>query len=108
MDKRRSLAMFKGKQPVFVILAILAGLVLTACGDNTASPAASTTAAVSATTASGAATTAASGAATTAAASGSTGAAASTNPADYGLKAGKPYNGTNLNFLICCNTATQF
>lgn len=100
--------MFKGKQPVFVILAILAGLVLTACGDNTATPAASTTAVVSATTASSAATTAASGAATTAA-SGSTGpVVASTNPADYGLKPGKPYTGTNLNFLICCNTATQF
>ena len=40
--------MFKGKQPVFVILAILAGLVLSACGD-TATPAPATTAAKMAT-----------------------------------------------------------
>ena len=26
----------------------------------------------------------------------------------YGLKAGKPYNGTRLKFLICCATAGQF
>ncbi|MCA1554760.1 MAG: hypothetical protein LC737_10315, partial [Chloroflexi bacterium] len=26
----------------------------------------------------------------------------------YGLKPGKPYNGTKLKFLICCNTAQQF
>ena len=26
----------------------------------------------------------------------------------FGLKAGKPYNGTKLKFLICCNTAQQF
>ena len=26
----------------------------------------------------------------------------------YGLKAGKPYNGTKLKFLICCATAGQF
>lgn len=28
--------------------------------------------------------------------------------ATYGLKAGKPYNGTELKFLICCATAGQF
>jgi len=28
--------------------------------------------------------------------------------ATYGLKAGKPYAGTQLNFLICCATAGQF
>ncbi len=108
--------MFKGKQPVFVILAILAGLVLSACGDTATQAPATTAAAASAAAATSAAagsatTAAAAGAATTAAAgtaSGATAAAASTNPADYGLKPGKPYNGTNLNFLICCNTATQF
>lgn len=102
--------MFKGKQPVFVILAILAGLVLSACGDNAATPTTSTTAAaVAATTAaSGATTTAATGTTTTASGTGATAAAVSTNPSDYGLKANKPYNGTQLNFLICCNTATQF
>ena len=26
----------------------------------------------------------------------------------FGLKPGKPYEGTELNFLICCNTAAQF
>ena len=26
----------------------------------------------------------------------------------FGLKPGKPYDGTELNFLICCNTAAQF
>ncbi len=26
----------------------------------------------------------------------------------YGLKPGKPYNGTTVNFLNCCGTATQF
>ncbi|HEX9114683.1 MAG TPA: hypothetical protein VGA61_01335, partial [Anaerolineae bacterium] len=26
----------------------------------------------------------------------------------FGLKSGKPYNGTKLKFLICCNTAQQF
>jgi multiple sugar transport system substrate-binding protein len=39
-------------------------------------------------------------------------AAATTAPAvqalPYGLKPGKPYNGTKLKFLICCNTAQQF
>lgn len=93
--------MLKGKQPIFVALVLFATLVLTACGES------STASAPVATTAAGAATSAAAGA-TTAAASASGSTAASTNPADYGLKAGKPYNGTNLNFLICCNTATQF
>jgi multiple sugar transport system substrate-binding protein len=31
-----------------------------------------------------------------------------TDPAAYGLKPGKPYNGTKLNFLICCNSVGQF
>jgi len=26
----------------------------------------------------------------------------------FGLKPGKPYDGTELSFLICCNTAAQF
>ncbi len=54
---------------LLAILALMVGLVLTACGDNTATtqPPAQTTAAVSATTAASAATTAAAGAATTAA-----------------------------------------
>ncbi|HEU5099738.1 MAG TPA: sugar ABC transporter substrate-binding protein, partial [Roseiflexaceae bacterium] len=30
------------------------------------------------------------------------------DPAAYGLKADKPYNGTKLNFLICCNSVGQF
>jgi multiple sugar transport system substrate-binding protein len=30
------------------------------------------------------------------------------NPADYGLQEGKPYDGVELNFLICCETAPQF
>lgn len=29
-------------------------------------------------------------------------------PLPYGLKSGKPYDGTELTFLICCNTAAQF
>lgn len=33
---------------------------------------------------------------------------ASTKPADYNLKADKPYNGTKLNFLICCSGVGQF
>lgn len=106
--------MQKSKQPVFVILVLLATLVLTACGDTAttvpATTAATTAAAVATTVASGAATTAAGGAATTAAAAavGTVSAEVSTNPADYGLKPNKPYNGTKLNFLICCNTASQF
>ncbi|MBN9387495.1 MAG: sugar ABC transporter substrate-binding protein [Chloroflexi bacterium] len=102
--------MLKGKQPIFLVLAILAGLVLTACGDNTATPVPATTTAAAATT-SAATTAAATGttSATTSAAGSSTISGTFTNnPADYGLKTGKPYNGTNLNFLICCNTATQF
>ncbi len=34
--------------------------------------------------------------------------ATTTAPMPYGLKPGKPYNGTKLKFLICCNTAQQF
>jgi hypothetical protein len=30
------------------------------------------------------------------------------DPAAYGLKPDKPYNGTKLNFLICCNSVGQF
>jgi multiple sugar transport system substrate-binding protein len=30
------------------------------------------------------------------------------DPATFGLDASKPYDGTNLQFLICCNTAPQF
>ena len=30
------------------------------------------------------------------------------NPATFGLDASKPYDGTHLNFLICCSTAPQF
>jgi hypothetical protein len=30
------------------------------------------------------------------------------NPATFGLQEGKPYDGTTLEFLICCNTAQQF
>lgn len=102
--------MFKGKQPVLVSLVLLATVVLTACGDTTptTAPSPTTTAATATTAAAGSATTAASGAATTAAAGGTVNGTVSTNPADYGLKPNKPYNGTNLNFLICCNTATQF
>lgn len=61
--------------PLGVVMTLLATLFLTACGDNTAAPAAATTAAAgSATTAaSGAATTAASGTATTAAAAANSG-----------------------------------
>ena len=30
------------------------------------------------------------------------------DPATFGLDASKPYDGTQLNFLICCSTAPQF
>ena len=30
------------------------------------------------------------------------------DPATFGLQEGKPYDGTHLDFLICCNTAPQF
>ena len=30
------------------------------------------------------------------------------DPATFGLDASKPYDGTHLNFLICCSTAPQF
>jgi len=30
------------------------------------------------------------------------------NPEDYGLKPGKPYDGTTIRFLICCPTVGQF
>lgn len=30
------------------------------------------------------------------------------DPATFGLQEGKPYDGTDLQFLICCNTAPQF
>lgn len=30
------------------------------------------------------------------------------DPATFGLQEGKPYDGTTLEFLICCNTAQQF
>lgn len=30
------------------------------------------------------------------------------DPTTFGLKEGKPYDGTTLKFLICCNTASQF
>jgi multiple sugar transport system substrate-binding protein len=30
------------------------------------------------------------------------------NPAYFGLKEGKPYDGTNLDYLICCAAAAQF
>ena len=109
--------MQKSKQGVLLILVLFASMVLVACGDATATPAPATTAASAATTiaagaattavAASAVTTAAAGAATTAAA-GAAPLAPSTNPADFGLKPGKPYNGTKLNFLICCNTASQF
>ena len=64
--------------------------------------------------ASGAATTAATSGTNTEATSAATGGQAaggttlSTNPADYGLKADKPYDGTKLNFLICCSSVGQF
>jgi len=58
--------------PLGVVLTLLATLVLSACGDNTAAPAA-TTAAASATTAASGATTTAAGAATTAAAQANSG-----------------------------------
>jgi multiple sugar transport system substrate-binding protein len=31
-----------------------------------------------------------------------------TNPADYGLQPDKPYDGTKVNFLICCSSVGQF
>lgn len=34
--------------------------------------------------------------------------AADLDPATYGLKPGKPYDGTKLKFLVCCPTAQQF
>jgi multiple sugar transport system substrate-binding protein len=34
--------------------------------------------------------------------------AATTAAMPFGLKPGKPYNGTKLKYLICCNTAQQF
>ena len=62
--------------------------------------------------ASEAASAAASAEASTAASTAATGAGQaitlSTNPADYGLKADKPYNGTKINFLICCSSVGQF
>jgi len=34
--------------------------------------------------------------------------AAQPAPADFGLQEGRPFEGTTLNFLICCETASQF
>lgn len=70
---------------------------------------AASTAASTAGTASTAASTA--GAASTAASTAAGGQAAapmSTNPEDYGLQPGKPFEGTKIRFLICCETVGQF
>lgn len=102
---------------MLTLIAACGGAATTPTTDNGAgaSSAASSAAAsmAASTEASGAASTAASTEASSAAA-GSAAAttgnaiALSTNPADYGLQPDKPYNGTKINFLICCSSVGQF
>jgi multiple sugar transport system substrate-binding protein len=107
--------MLKSKRAGLLLATLLlTSLVLGACGDSPTNTVvatqAATTAATSATTAASSATTAAASATTAAGAAPATTAAAGAkrDAAFYGLKPNKPYNGTKLNYLICCPTATQF
>lgn len=87
---------------------VLLSTLLAACGSPAAAPATAPTQAAAAP----AATTApAAGDATATPVPPTPGPMATSLPASletFGLKAGKPYNGTNLKFLICCNSAPQF
>jgi multiple sugar transport system substrate-binding protein len=96
-------------------LLVLLCLVVTACGgtapaattgEATSAPAAAATEAPAAAATEAPAVADATAAVAEPAASGAV--TLSTNPEDYGLQPGKPYDGTQLNFLICCPTAGQF
>ncbi|GAC1534099.1 MAG: hypothetical protein NVS2B7_01910 [Herpetosiphon sp.] len=79
-----------------------------AAATTTATSAVTAAAAAPATAASTAAGTAASGTVAATAGQAAVAKPLSTNPADYGLKAGKPFSGTKIKFLVCCSSVGQF
>ncbi len=94
---------------------VVLSLVIAACGTATAptteSPAASGSTSTGSTSASPSASASTSSASASGSAQASTpapAAAGSMDPAAYGLQAGKPYDGTKLNFLVCCSDVGQF